>query len=307
MCRGGPSLWENVVVSNHMGTGYPGAPPGWYPDPAGGPGQRWWDGYSWTEATVLPQHPPPPPWANAAPPLGAPTEEAPWAVASERLNTFNTTGHVNDEMYLVPAARVAVAIPAVYCIVALIMVRVNASQLRSVGHQFRQDYHYSQLGQTPPPYHGGSGLNPLMLIAGLLTVAAIVVACVWQHRAAGAGRALGIPSNCSPAWGVGSWFVPVVNLRIPYTAVRDCLPVGHPARARVLQWWIAGLLAGWLTFAAYLCAFSSSTAALVVSIPAALAALAVVALSPGIVSAIAASHRDAMAQVATGTGAPVPS
>jgi hypothetical protein len=97
-----------------------------------------------------------------------------------------------------------------------------------------------------------------------------------------------------------------VNLWIPFTAVRDCLPVGHPARARVLQWWIAGLLAGWLTFAAYLCAFSSSTAALVLSIPAALAALAVVALSPGIVSAIATSHRDAMAQVAADTGAAVP-
>jgi len=289
-------------VSDHTGTGYPGAPPGWYPDPAGGPGQRWWDGYAWTEATVLPQHPPPPPWAHAAPPQGAPTEAAPWATASERLNTFNTTGFVNDEMYLVPAARVAVAIPAVYCIVALVMVRVNASQLRSIGHQFRIDYHDAQVGTTPPPYHGGSGLNPLFLIVGLLTVAAIILACVWQHRAAAAGRALGIPSRCSPAWGVGSWFVPVANLWIPYTAVRDCLPAGHPARTRVLRWWIAGLLTGWLTFAAYLCAFTSSTAALVVSIPAALAALAVVALSPGIVTAIAASHRDAMAQVAEDTG-----
>ncbi len=139
-------------------------------------------------------------------------------------------------------------------------------------------------------------------------MAAIVLACVWQHRAAAAGRALGIPSRCSPAWGVGSWFVPVANLWIPYAAVRDCLPTGHPARARVLRWWIAGLLAGWLTFLAYLCAFSSTTVALVVSIPAALAALAVVALSPGIVTAIAASHRDALAQVAANAGtAAVPS
>src|SRR4051794_10703916 len=26
---------------------------GWYPDPAGGPSQRWWDGYQWTAATQL--------------------------------------------------------------------------------------------------------------------------------------------------------------------------------------------------------------------------------------------------------------
>lgn len=32
-------------------------PPGWYPDPAGGPGRRWWDGARWTSYT---QHPEPP-------------------------------------------------------------------------------------------------------------------------------------------------------------------------------------------------------------------------------------------------------
>ena len=26
------------------------AVPGWYPDPAGGPAMRWWDGYRWTES-----------------------------------------------------------------------------------------------------------------------------------------------------------------------------------------------------------------------------------------------------------------
>ena len=46
--------------------GYPGAPPGWYPDPAGGPGLRWWDGYAWTDTTVLPERPPPPPWATSS-------------------------------------------------------------------------------------------------------------------------------------------------------------------------------------------------------------------------------------------------
>jgi uncharacterized RDD family membrane protein YckC len=29
-------------------------PEGWYPDPAGGPGRRWWDGGRWTEYTDLP-------------------------------------------------------------------------------------------------------------------------------------------------------------------------------------------------------------------------------------------------------------
>ena len=93
-------LWQDVGVSEH--SGYPGAPPGWYPDPAGGPGQRWWDGYAWTEATVLPQHPPPPPWAGAAAAAGAGLTGGAWAWRRERLSAFNTGKLVADELAMVP-------------------------------------------------------------------------------------------------------------------------------------------------------------------------------------------------------------
>ena len=36
-----------------------GPPPGWYPDPDGRGGQRWWDGTRWTE-----HHTPPPAWGG---------------------------------------------------------------------------------------------------------------------------------------------------------------------------------------------------------------------------------------------------
>ena len=107
-------------------SGYPGAPPGWYPDPAGGPGQRWWDGYAWTESTVLPQQPPPPPWATASPPQGPPTTIAPWAEASQRLSTFNTASLVDNELRLASLARFAIVLPAVYWLFTLIENRVNA-------------------------------------------------------------------------------------------------------------------------------------------------------------------------------------
>jgi hypothetical protein len=275
-------------VSDH--SGYPGAPPGWYDDPAGGPGQRWWDGYSWSEATVLPQHPPPPPWTGAAAPLGPASQVAPWAVASERLNTFATTQRVDDERGMVPVARFAVAMPAVYFIVTLLLQRVNANQLRSAGHQFRIDWHDAQNGITPPQYHAtSSSFTPIGLVVGLVTVAAVIFACIWQHRS-------------SPAWGVGCWFVPIVNLWMPYAAVRDCLPPEHPYRPRVLQWWIALLFAGFLSFGAGGFALFSTGAALVVSVPAAIACLAVIAWAPGIVVAIAASHQEVLSTQAAETG-----
>jgi Protein of unknown function (DUF2510) len=36
-------------------------PAGWYPDPAGGDGKRWWDGARWTENVQQPEAPPPAP------------------------------------------------------------------------------------------------------------------------------------------------------------------------------------------------------------------------------------------------------
>jgi hypothetical protein len=297
-----PQLWQDGCVSEH--TGYPGAPPGWYPDPAGGPGQRWWDGYAWTEATVLPQHPPPPPtWAGAAAPQGPPSQVAPWAAASERLNTHNVTQRVDDERRMAPVARFAVAMPGVYFIVGLLLQRANTDQLRSAGHQFRIDFRDAQHNITPPPYHAPSNsLAPIGLLVGALTIAAVIIACIWQHRAASAGRALGIPSQYSPAWGVGCWFVPVVNVWMPYGAVRDCLPPGHPQRARVLHWWLALLVAWILSMAAGITALFSTGTGLALSIPAALACLAVIAWAPGIVVAIATSHEEALATQNQETG-----
>jgi len=223
---------------------------------------------------------------------------APWAVASERLTSFTTSGLVDGELRRVPVARLAVAMPAVYYLVNLIVQRVNADQLRAVGHQLRVDWHDAQNGITPPPYHGSGGFSPVSLLVGLVTVGAVVVACIWQHRAASAARALGIPSRHSPAWGVGAWFVPVVNLWVPYAAVRDCLPPEDPHRRRVRSWWIAWLVAAFGSAASGICALFSTGAALVVSVPAALGCLAVIAWAPGIVTAIAGAHRELMARQA---------
>ena len=278
-------------MSEH--TGYPGAPPGWYPDPAGGPGQRWWDGYAWSEATVLPEHPPPPPWAHAAPPQGPPADVAPWAVATERLHSHQVSSLVQDELGTVPVARFAVVTPAVYFLVNLVVQRANADQLRSFGHQFRVHWDDARAGITPPPYHGGTGVGPVSLLVGLVTIGAVVVACIWQHKAASAARSLEFPSHRSPGWGVGSWFVPVVWFWMPYGAIRDCLPPDHPHRPRVLHWWIAWLAMFYLSVASGLCAYFSSRLALILSIPAALACLAFAAWAPGIVTAIASAHRDA--------------
>jgi hypothetical protein len=55
-------------MSDGTNPGLSGAiPPGWYADPAGGDGKRWWDGAQWTSHTQDPPAAPPPTFGNYIP------------------------------------------------------------------------------------------------------------------------------------------------------------------------------------------------------------------------------------------------
>jgi hypothetical protein len=214
-------------------------------------------------------------------------------VAADRLDFESPSTQVVAELRMTPLARIAVVLPAVNYLVNLIVLRVDADQWRAFGHHMRVVWDDARHGAQAPPVHAAP-LAPVTLFVGALTVAAAVFACMWQYRAASAARALGYPAAQGPGWGVGCWFVPVVNLWMPYIAVRDCLPPGHPERARLPRWWVAWVCAQNLFVLTWVLALFSIGGALVVSIPAALAALAVIAWSPGIVTAIAAAHHEAI-------------
>jgi uncharacterized protein YxjI len=52
-------------------------PPGWYPDPSGGAGTRWWDGQAWTEHVQPPPAAPPAPQAPVQqPPVAPPVHQS---------------------------------------------------------------------------------------------------------------------------------------------------------------------------------------------------------------------------------------
>ena len=192
-------------------------------------------------------------------------------MATQRLSAYNATALVEAELRMRNVARVAVALPAACSIVNLVIWRITASRYLAVGHQFRLDWEDAQHNITPPPYHGPSAVTPAGLVVSLVSVVAIIFALIWQHRAASAGRALGLPAGQSPAWGVGSWFVPVVKFWVPYQAVRDCLPPGDPHRQRVLQWWIAWLVTIGVGIAFGITALFSTGGALALAIPIAVA------------------------------------
>ena len=89
---------------------------------------------------------------------------------------------------------------------------------------------------------------------------------------------------------MGFWFVPVVNLWFPYWAIVDCLPKGHPARRRVLGYWLSFLFGGLLAAAGTITLIWSHPAG--VALLAAGCALGVLAavLGLGVYDAIAEAH-----------------
>jgi hypothetical protein len=66
----------------------------------------------------------------------------------------------------------------------------------------------------------------------LVFVATVVAFCMWLHRAYSNLTALGNPKSAlkhSPAWAVGSFFVPFINLVIPFRAVKEVWAKSDPA------------------------------------------------------------------------------
>jgi hypothetical protein len=218
----------------------------------------------------------------------------PWAVASERLATYNTTGLVANETGMVPVARFAIAMPAVYFLVGLLAQRIDSAQLLATGRAFRRAYEAAEHGTKAPPITTQSSLGPVTLLVLVLTLAAVVLACIWQHRAASAARGLGLPATHSPGWGVGSWFVPVVNFWMPYQAIRDCLPPQDERRVAVLRWWLV-LMATWiLCVTSEISSYFSEGTGLVFALPAGVFCLALIATAPRVVTSIADAHREGL-------------
>ncbi len=282
--------------------GYPGAPPDWYPDPAGGPGKRWWDGYSWTEGVVLPTPPPSPPVRSPA--LGAPSGGAapgppPYVAAwPSAPPPGHTPTLVADELRMVNLARFAVAIPALYFAWDLVVTWSSRAQLKKFGHEYHQQIQAAQNGKTLPNPHLQLELSgAVRTIGGLITLAtlaAVIIACIWQYRAAVTARALGRPAVHSPGWGIGSWFVPIVQLWMPYQAIRDLLEPGNPNRSLVGQWWLC-LIGTWaFSLAAGISAFFADSVTIYFCLPGWILCVGIATIAPRIVTAVAASHQASL-------------
>jgi hypothetical protein len=216
-------------------------------------------------------------------------------VATQRLDAHYASGLIQGELGLAKVARISLCVPAVVGLLNLVLLRTESSHLLALGQDYKIIWDDTQR-HIPVPTFSNEYLSPWFYVLGLVALVALVVTLVWQHRAASAARALGLPSTHSPAWGVGSWFVPIVNLWFPYQAIRDCLPLEDPNRGHILRWWLAYMASGVVSGAAFVGALFSSGVAVALSIPAAALWLVVLAFAPRVVTSVAVAHREALAR-----------
>lgn len=243
-----------------------GPPPGWYPDPAGGPGGRWWNGLQWTSDTVptVPRFP-----SAAAKDIDDERRGAVWA-----HRAFWTIG----------AGAVAEAIITV----------AYASSLHHYWVSLRGYLDAISAGRQPPAPSLPAGYESLAGIIGLLNIGALIVVAVWQYRAATVARNLGWPAKRSPGWGVAGWFVPVINFWFPYQALRDCLPPGHGGRANVGRFWLCYVGAEVVAIGAAAAFLASGPAGAVLTAVVAVAEVVAVVLALRMVADIGGAHRRAL-------------
>lgn len=182
--------------------------PGWYRDPYGGAGLRWWDGQQWAPH-LRPPAPRPPAHAGHNEAIGRRT-----MIAQGTLSVLTTAA------YGYAAARF----------------------LRDLG-PYLDRLESSPAGEVPP-LPGSFALLAVAAVVSVLAWIPLVLEITWSYRAATAAAALGIPAKREPIWAVLAWFIPVVSWWFPYESIRDCLPPDHPERRSAGRWWAGHLVGG---------------------------------------------------------------
>lgn len=78
-------------------------------------------------------------------------------------------------------------------------------------------------------------LTAVLGLAGFAVyVATVIVFLMWLYRSSNNLRAFGEPQQTSAGWAVGSFFVPIMNLFVPYRAVKEIWKKSDPAAANSL-------------------------------------------------------------------------
>jgi hypothetical protein len=84
------------------------------------------------------------------------------------------------------------------------------------------------------------GIGLASTIVGIVT---IILYCIWQYRVHSNARVFSSQIRFTPGWGVGYWFIPIINFFRPYQVMR-AIDAATPADDRPIAnmigvWWVS--------------------------------------------------------------------
>ena len=170
----------------------------------------------------------------------------------------------------------------VVSILLIVGVVVNGLSMLSAGLelQFPVPTEGQEIGDAPVGFALPFFILAMALLSAVVYFSTVVAFCMWLHRAYKNLRAFGAFSlDHSPGWAVGSFFVPFVNLVVPYRAVKEVWQKSIPPEQSRLGlssppgwfslWWLFWLLGSWAGNISFRLSFNegaSESASAIVSI-----------------------------------------
>ena len=265
---------------------------------------RWWDGYGWTDHASDPVDPSVAGGAGRAgvagyavgttaaayPTAGAyPGSQAGWTSVPSMTSDPSVHDRFAAETKKAPWARRVVVCYVAFTVLGFLGAWKQSPQIHQAFHDLRVQL---DNGGRQYQFHSHASLNAFTLISLPFEAAFYIVVLMWQFQAAKTARLLNLAATHSAGLGVGSWFIPVVNLWFPYQALRDCLPPDHSGRRTVARLWTFFIIALGLNAVAVALTFLGSRTAFGFAAVALASALGFVFYLARAIQLIADAHRQ---------------
>jgi hypothetical protein len=242
-------------------------PIGWYPDPAGAPAWRRWEGRDWGTDTVA--------YGQAGPDSTL--------VAAE--------GRAWSRLH--PIIAFAIASPAVL----LAVLSTQRPYLREIAvwdRQFMSALQHGTARPSLPRFPGSSAVVMLTVVAGILAIVGLASWFAYVTAATRVAKAAGYANTHSRAETTILFLIPILGIFLAWTATRDCLPKGHEACRPLAEGWtlIAVGEVLWIAFGQVAGNLGDGAAAWSVVIASALVWVAAAIILPKGLAAIVDDHRS---------------
>jgi hypothetical protein len=244
-------------------------PAAWYPDPAGSPGLRYWDGTAWTSHTAYTEGP---------------------AAAAATVANEDPARLLASEQNLARSLRVLLLFAGPALVVQIVAGALFARDFAPFYRQILENPN----GQVTIDLPNSMGLSLVSNLASMVFLATGFVFIIWLGTASKLARAKGMELRRTPWVGAWSFVIPIVNYWWPYRATKDLFAADAPELGLVRRWWTLWVATKVLQMATGWCALFGAPDAVLIGVASVTAAVALAAAlaARAVVGAVGRAHAD---------------